>query len=154
MAVEAPLYRRRCLAEKGGACSLCGSENRIEVHHINGDRTNNRIENLIPVCSNCHILIHGDTDELSEWTDLLLPIEDRPQTGGGRADQSATNYTETQQNGTKVTVEVEDVVRDELRSYKADRGLTYDEALVRLLRATDHEFRHLHPHGNEENDND
>ena len=33
----------------------------------------------------------------------------------------------------RTTVEVGDGVRDELRSYKADYGLTYDEAITRLL---------------------
>lgn len=43
----------------------------------------------------------------------------------------------------RTTIEIEDVVRDELRSYKADQALTYDEALVQLLRSASHDFRHL-----------
>lgn len=34
-------------------------------------------------------------------------------------------------------------VRDELRSYKADHGLTYDEAIIELLEVSDWKFRHI-----------
>lgn len=51
----------------------------------------------------------------------------------------------------RTTIEVEDVVRDELRSYKADNGLTYDKAILQLLRESGWKFRHV---GNEENQND
>lgn len=33
----------------------------------------------------------------------------------------------------RTTIEVKDVVRNELRSYKADSGLTYDKAILHLL---------------------
>lgn len=44
-------------------CSLCGSKNRLEVHHI--DHTgktanpNNNIDNLQLLCEKCHGTIHG-----------------------------------------------------------------------------------------------
>jgi hypothetical protein len=48
----------------------------------------------------------------------------------------------------RTTIEVENVVRDELRSYKADNGFTYDEAILRLLEDNGWKPRHT---GNEEN---
>jgi len=45
----------------------------------------------------------------------------------------------------RTTVELDKEIRDELRSFKADHGLTYDEAVVRLLDASGWEFRHIRP---------
>ena len=46
-------------------CSICGIERihgNFHVHHINGDHNDNRPENLIVVCRDCHInLEHGYT---------------------------------------------------------------------------------------------
>jgi 5-methylcytosine-specific restriction endonuclease McrA len=43
----------------------------LEVHHINGDRTNNELENLQLLCPNCHSYTYtfakkGDKREKSE----------------------------------------------------------------------------------------
>lgn len=36
-------------------CASCGSTpQRLEIHHINGDRTNNSMQNLKPLCVSCH----------------------------------------------------------------------------------------------------
>lgn len=53
----------------------------------------------------------------------------------------------------RTTVELDEQVRDELRSFKADHGLTYDEAVIRLLKESGHGFRHLRPNEHEGNDN-
>jgi hypothetical protein len=45
----------------------------------------------------------------------------------------------------RTTVEHDEKVRNELRSFKADHGLTYDEAVIWLLKAAGHDFRHLRP---------
>lgn len=45
----------------------------------------------------------------------------------------------------RTTIEVSTNVRDELRSYKADHGLTYDKALLRLLSESGWMFRHHRP---------
>ena len=53
-------YRKYCLIFNDEICHNCFlkrtfSDNfHIEIHHIDGDRHNNRIENLIPLCANCH----------------------------------------------------------------------------------------------------
>lgn len=54
--------RKRVLEIKEYKCELCGitcwNEKPIvlEVHHIDGDRTNNFINNLLLLCPNCHAL--------------------------------------------------------------------------------------------------
>lgn len=53
-------FRKHFLKEKNYTCESCGlSEwlNRpiaLEVHHIDGDRTNNDLTNLQCLCPNCH----------------------------------------------------------------------------------------------------
>ena len=48
------------IALRGRKCENCGIETwlgepiNLEVHHINGDRTNNSLENLKLLCPNCH----------------------------------------------------------------------------------------------------
>ena len=69
----------------GDECVVCTrrpeewnrTQNKLSFHHVNGDDTDDRIENLIPVCQSCHIKIHR-TDEppYRKWH-RQLPIEDR-----------------------------------------------------------------------------
>jgi len=51
-------YRQKALEQYGERCKLCESTRNIRVHHIDGDRDNNELGNLIPVCSACHADIH------------------------------------------------------------------------------------------------
>lgn len=39
---------------KKDICEICGREGSNELHHINGNPTDNRIENLQILCPNCH----------------------------------------------------------------------------------------------------
>lgn len=55
-------YREKCLAEKNNVCDVCGTGNRLIVHHINGDRSDNRLENLVPLCRSCHSTVHFATN--------------------------------------------------------------------------------------------
>lgn len=53
-------YKKLCSTFNNMICNNCFSRRsfkdnfHIEVHHIDGDKKNNRIENLIPLCANCH----------------------------------------------------------------------------------------------------
>jgi 5-methylcytosine-specific restriction endonuclease McrA len=38
----------------GGKCSKCGSTERLEVHHIDGNHENNIISNTTVLCKKCH----------------------------------------------------------------------------------------------------
>lgn len=48
------------IALRGRKCENCGLETwleqpiNLEIHHINGDRSDNRLENLLILCPNCH----------------------------------------------------------------------------------------------------
>jgi hypothetical protein len=50
----------------------------------------------------------------------------------------------------RTTIQVDEAVRDELRSYKADKGVTYDGAITVLLRNDKWQFRHIDSKENDE----
>lgn len=50
-------YRERAFRKYGKKCSNCGyeeNEKLIDIHHIDSNRENGSIENLIPLCVMCH----------------------------------------------------------------------------------------------------
>lgn len=51
-------YRRLCFESFEQKCQICGFDEYVEVHHIDGNRLNNIQENLIPLCANHHVLVH------------------------------------------------------------------------------------------------
>lgn len=52
-------YRKKAWEYFEKKCSECGSENNLEIHHINSNRYDNRLENLKPVCRKCHQKLDG-----------------------------------------------------------------------------------------------
>lgn len=56
------LKRSFILREQKGSCSSCGLDRwlttkiPLELHHIDGDKSNNTRENLTLICPNCHAL--------------------------------------------------------------------------------------------------
>lgn len=50
------LLRKRLIAEglKEDKCERCGYTENLELHHINGNHYDNRLENLQILCPNCH----------------------------------------------------------------------------------------------------
>jgi 5-methylcytosine-specific restriction endonuclease McrA len=50
-------YRERSFAKYEHKCAVCGwdeDEDVLEVHHIDENRSNNSIDNLIILCPTCH----------------------------------------------------------------------------------------------------
>lgn len=48
-------------------CKICGHKDKrvIEVHHIDKNRKNNSINNLVWLCRNCHFLVHNHKQEIN-----------------------------------------------------------------------------------------
>lgn len=53
---------------KKDKCELCGSNLYLCVHHKDGDRNNNSLDNLITVCKKCHQTYHVIRDEFGKFT--------------------------------------------------------------------------------------
>lgn len=49
-------YRDVCFSVWEAKCAICSWEISVDVHHIDNDHTNNDVRNLIPLCSNHHIM--------------------------------------------------------------------------------------------------
>lgn len=53
-------YRNRALEKYGKKCSHCKYdefEEGLDVHHIDEDRNNGNIDNLLVLCARCHVLV-------------------------------------------------------------------------------------------------
>lgn len=58
-------YRRILIRSgKERVCLICkiNNERVLSVHHVDHDRENNKIGNLVWLCFNCHFLVHHDKD--------------------------------------------------------------------------------------------
>lgn len=51
-------YRRRALEYYGAKCLLCDEYEVTEVHHIDGNRDNNSMDNLVVLCPTHHTKVH------------------------------------------------------------------------------------------------
>lgn len=43
---------------KGTSCEKCGNDERLVVHHHDKNPRNNAVENLVTICSSCHVRWH------------------------------------------------------------------------------------------------
>lgn len=70
-------YREKAIEAHGEECAICGADENIQIHHIDGDRSNDNLDNLVPVCRPHHYEIHSQNGELQEWTEKILPRDER-----------------------------------------------------------------------------
>jgi hypothetical protein len=59
-------YREKAISAKGDYCHICGDPGGVQVHHIDEDKSNNALDNLVPVCPPCHGKIHSDQSPV-DW---------------------------------------------------------------------------------------
>lgn len=53
--------RIKILQRSKGRCEICGKLAKV-VHHIDGDKSNHKMNNLIAVCNKCHTNLHRGTN--------------------------------------------------------------------------------------------
>ena len=68
-------YRKKLIkyGKSGNSCLLC-NENNFKIlvaHHIDKDRSNNSIHNLVWLCHNCHFLVHHYREEEKQLARIL-----------------------------------------------------------------------------------
>ena len=55
-------------------CALCGKETKC-IHHLDGTKSNHKIDNLLPVCQKCHLgFFHSADNKIFSfwiWDDFL-----------------------------------------------------------------------------------
>lgn len=95
-----PKARARCIAIHGSACEVCGFDfgivfgeefsGKIEVHHIKPiseigeEYIVDPKKDLVPVCPNCHMMLHSKTDgvfSIDELRELHRIMKDRAYNG-------------------------------------------------------------------------
>jgi 5-methylcytosine-specific restriction endonuclease McrA len=66
---KASNLKSHLIKKRGNQCELCKTSKwlnkdiKLELHHKNGDRTDNNIDNLTLLCPNCH----SQTDTWRKW---------------------------------------------------------------------------------------
>lgn len=51
-------YRKEALSHYEKSCIKCGHTKKVIVHHIDENRKNNNLSNLMILCESCHVKIH------------------------------------------------------------------------------------------------
>jgi 5-methylcytosine-specific restriction endonuclease McrA len=63
--------RLKARKNKKSYCEKCGGTERLEVDHIDGNRSNNELTNLQTLCNNCHIIKTKDNKDNRKYEKLL-----------------------------------------------------------------------------------
>lgn len=68
----------RAAAQKR-TCQRCGGSGSLDLHHIDGNRKNNSLANLLTLCDSCHTKTHWETDKRATLQPRpLCAVCDRP----------------------------------------------------------------------------
>lgn len=72
--------RRKIIERDNYMCRICGKgvDYKLNVHHKNWDRTNNKDRNLVTLCSECHRLVHAEGYKPCLFEDWPEPWGDDP----------------------------------------------------------------------------
>lgn len=64
-------YRRKHLQHRGDACDYCGYKplwlRALDVHHRDGDNSNNDPDNLLTLCATCHRELEATIHDIGDW---------------------------------------------------------------------------------------
>jgi len=85
-------YRDVCIATSGDECVVCGDADEIVAHHVDGDRSNNDADNLVPMCPSCHRSVHQNSDGFEEWHAKLNEEAQREYSGNVKKDRDGRMF--------------------------------------------------------------
>lgn len=62
---KTPYLITKELVERIGKCQICNSTSNLMAHHLNSDRSDNRLKNILIICRKCHFnQFHKDKLEI------------------------------------------------------------------------------------------
>jgi cytochrome c553 len=67
-------YREEGLRLYGDRCIHCGTAEEVKIHHMDGDHDNDRRDNLVPLCQECHVQLHKGSPPFTVWLALGQPV--------------------------------------------------------------------------------
>ena len=134
--MSAQNYRQRCFERWDEKCACCGDTTAIEVHHIDGNASNNEKANLIPLCTGCHNIVesHSWTAELNSDIDTNNPLL----TWLIKVKRTNSPNTEPSQREERKNLKIDSEMYDRLREEKTQYE-TWNHLFDRLLREADTE---------------
>jgi hypothetical protein len=109
-------YRELGLEAHGTECAVCGDEEDV-IHHRDGNKSNNDVSNLIPLCYACHQKVHAGR-VVNETAAKLVADLGKPV----RSDGGSTSL--------QISGELADVLHD-----MKQRGDSYEDVIWRLIDA-------------------
>lgn len=68
-------HRQKCFQHKPEKCESCEETESLHIHHIDGDHTNDDLENLVPLCPSCHAKVHNDRGENDVLSRLISRLK-------------------------------------------------------------------------------
>ena len=54
-----PKIRKEVFKKYNAKCFVCGLKENLNIHHIDTNKKNNYLTNLLLVCKLCHLKVHG-----------------------------------------------------------------------------------------------
>jgi len=54
----------REIRKAAGQCQKCQSRRNLDVHHLNGDKRDQTLSNLVVLCHQCHMRLRSDQGDL------------------------------------------------------------------------------------------
>jgi 5-methylcytosine-specific restriction endonuclease McrA len=70
--------------KKGESCRMCGNKIDLQVHHIDENRQNNQMSNLIILCRSCHSKQHRGKEWFEKIRKNLPNMETRKRGQDGK----------------------------------------------------------------------
>jgi len=70
--------------KQGESCKLCGNKKDLQIHHIDENRKNNQISNLLILCRSCHSKQHRGKEWYKQIKKTLPKISNRKRNKQGK----------------------------------------------------------------------